>query len=91
MMASDTLTFFADPLNVLHKEWYNPWDTSYVSKESFFDLMEAAQKEYLELLPRLHRLFLTRKHSEAAKLRLQHILKILGNQSYHSGLEANGE
>ncbi len=87
MMASDTICFFADPLNVLHKEWANPWDKSRVSTESVFDLMEEAGKEYLELLPRLYQLFVTKKHSDAAKLRTQHILEYLGNLSYHTGME----
>lgn len=87
MMASDYLHFYTDPLNVLHREWHNPWDKTLTSTESFFDLMDAAGEEYRQLLPRLYRLFLTKKHSEAEKLRLRNILKELGNYSYHSGLE----
>ena len=86
MMASDSLQFYEDPLNVRHKEWKNPWDDTQVSTESFFDLMESAQEKYMQLLPRIYRLFMTRRHSEAAKLRMQNILKELGNLSYHSGL-----
>lgn len=88
MMASDHLQFYSDPLNVLHREWHNPWDTSFTSTDSFLDLMEAAQEEYLKLLPRLYRYFASRRHSDAAKLRFEHILKELGSLSYHSGLEA---
>lgn len=88
MMASDHLQFYSDPLNVLHREWYNPWDTSFTSTDSFLDLMEAAQEEYLKLLPRLYRYFVARRHSDAARLRFEHILKDLGSLSYHSGLEA---
>ncbi len=87
MVSSDYLQFYADPLNLLHRPWRNPWDEDLVSQDSFFDLMEQAQKEYANLLPRLYRLFLTKKHSDAAKLRLIKILDSLGNQSYHSGLE----
>lgn len=29
MIPSDFLTFTIDPLNVLHKRWYNPWDKSF--------------------------------------------------------------
>lgn len=87
MVASDYLQFYADPLNLLHRQWRNPWNENLVSQDSFFDLMDMAQKEYTELLPRLYRLFLTKKHSDAAKLRLIKILDSLGNQSYHSGLE----
>ena len=93
LMPSDHLQFYADPLNILHREWRNPWDETITSRASFFDLMEETQKEYLKLLPRIYRLFLTRRHSEAAKLRLSHILDALGSVSYHSGLdpEVTGE
>ena len=87
MMPSDSLHFYPDPLNVLHREWHNPWDETITSRESFLDLMEEAQQEYKKLLPRMYRLFLSKRHSESAKLRLSHILDALGNVSYHSGLD----
>lgn len=87
MIASDSLSFYKDPLNVLHREWHNPWDEALTSSQSFFDLMEEARQEYMALLPRLNRLFRTKKHSEAEKIRLKHILDYLGNNSYHSGLD----
>ncbi len=93
LMPSDHLRFYVDPLNILHREWRNPWDKTIASRASFFDLMEETQQEYLQLLPRIYQLFLTRRHSEAAKLRLAHILDFLGSVSYHSGLdpEVTGE
>lgn len=87
MIASDYLRFYKDPLNILHKEWKNPWDETKVSTDSFLDLMEAAQEEYIRFLPRLHRLFSSKKHSDAARLRQENILKDLGSFSYHSGLD----
>ena len=90
MMASDALYFYKDPLNLLHREWRNPWNKDQVSSESFFDLMEETQAEYAKLLRKLHRLFVTKKHSETERLRLQKLLDALGNRSYHSGLEADG-
>lgn len=89
MMASDYLHFYHDPLNVLHQEWHNPWNSQLRSTASFIDLMEAAQQEYQILLPRLHRLYTSRRHSEATKLRLQNILKDLGSCSYHTGLDTD--
>lgn len=87
MIPSDFIHFYPDPLNCLHKKWHNPWDPSITSTNSFFDLMESAQKEYAALLPRLYRLFLTKSHSDTAKRRFFHILRSLGNYSYHSGLK----
>lgn len=91
MMASDHLHFYADPLNTLHREWHNPWEKSQTSTESFFDLMEETQEEYVRFLRKLYYLWRTKRHSETERLRLQNILKALGNRSYHSGLEANGK
>ena len=91
MMASDRLYFYKDPLNILHRQWHNPWQESQTSTESFFDLLEETQEEYVLFLRRLYGLFKTRKHSQAEQLRFQNILKALGNRSYHSGLEATGK
>lgn len=88
MIPSDTLTFHIDPLNILHKQWKNPWDTSLVSNESFLDLMERAQENYRNILTDLHRLFCTRPHAPSEKLRTEKLLAVLGNNSYHSGLDA---
>lgn len=87
MMASDYLHFYADPLNILHREWHNPWNPKQTSSKSVLDLMEESQKAYTKILRRLYRLFMTENHSEAAFLRLAHILNILGSYSYHSGLK----
>lgn len=90
MMSSDTLRFYRDPLNLLHREWHNPWDQNQTSSESFFELMDETQEEYVKLLRRFRRLFATKAHSEAERLQLQALLQALGNQSYHSGLVADG-
>lgn len=86
MMASDYLHFYTDPLNVLHRSWCNPWKKDARSESSFLELMEEAQKEYMNLLPQVYRLFHTRRHSEAEQSRTQHVLDLLGSNSYHSGL-----
>lgn len=87
MIASDSLQFFPDPLNLLHRPWHNPWDQSRCSKASFLDLMDGAQKEYQALLPRLFRLFLTDRHSDGAARRMDELLDQLGGRDYHSGLD----
>lgn len=87
MMASDFLHFYEDPLNVLHREWRNPWDINKTSTKSFLDLMEESQQEYLTLLPQLYRLFRTKRHTDAQKRRVTRLLDHLGSQSYHSGLD----
>lgn len=56
LIPSGNLSVHNDPLNLLHKEWINPWDTSLHYTDSFFDLMHAAQSRYLETLEELNRL-----------------------------------
>lgn len=57
LIPSDNCTVHDDPLNLLHGEWNNPWDTTLVSHRSFLDLAKGAQKEYLEVLGNLDGLF----------------------------------
>ena len=86
LIASDTLRFYPDPLNESHHTWYNPWAQELHSDASFLQLMERAQLEYALLLPKLHELFRTEPHSQAAQRLKQELLTMLGNRSYHSGL-----
>lgn len=89
MIPSDSLTFYLDPLNILHKQWYNPWDKTFTSTDSFFDLMEDAQVEYTSVLKKLSEIFSNNSSSE--KECRKALLKQLGNNSYHSGLDTNGK
>ena len=91
MIASDYLLFFADPLNVLHREWHNPWDKEQTSTASFLELLDSAQADYQKLLRQVHHLFHSDKHSDEEKLRQAYILETLGNNSYHSGMEPEAE
>lgn len=87
MIASDSLQFYGDPLNLLHRSWQNPWDPSLCSRASFLELMDRAQEEYQALLPKVYRLFLTDRHSDAEAQRMAGLLRRLGSRNYHSGLE----
>lgn len=89
MMASDTLFFYRDPLNLLHRKWHNPWDPDSISSESFFDLFHETQAEYTKLLHALSQLFASKKYSETEQQCLQKLLQTLGNRSYHTGLLAD--
>lgn len=87
MIPSDSLTFYLDPLNVLHKQWHNPWDKSFTSTDSFFDLMDDAKMAYTDVLTKLSGVFSCQPHSDAACEKTAGLLKQLGNNSYHSGLD----
>lgn len=86
MIPSDSLTFYLDPLNILHKEWHNPWDKSFTSKASFFDLMDDTQQEYLSILKQLFHVFSCFPHSKEEQNCTASLKKRLGCNSYHSGL-----
>lgn len=87
MIPSDRLCFSFDPLNVLHREWHNPWDKSLTSRDSLFDLMEDAQEEYTSVLMQLDEIFSGQAHTEKEAKKTNSLLNTLGNKSYHSGLE----
>lgn len=88
LIPSDTVADYADPLNLLHERWQNPWEKSRTSTDSFLDLMDKAEENYLEILTDLNELFknasLTRTEEEK---QAKSLLRRLGNKSYHSGLD----
>lgn len=82
LIASDRFLIHKDPLNLMHQEWSNPWDRNLRSTESFYDLYEKSEKQYLYFLGELNLALVTK-----SKARIIRFLKQLGNKSYHSGLE----
>lgn len=89
LIPSDTLTSHIDPLNILHQPWENPWDKSHISTDSFFDLMDKSQENYLEILADLTRLFEAPLHTSKEQKMTKFLLDKLGNNSYHSGLDSS--
>lgn len=89
LIPSDTLTTHIDPLNILHQPWENPWDKSRISTDSFFDLMDKAQENYLEILANLNRLFEAPLYTTKEQKMAKSLLDKLGNNSYHSGLDSS--
>ena len=87
LIASDTLTVHIDPLNLLHQPWENPWDNSYISTDSFFDLMENAQAKYLKILKDFSHLTHTPLNTFEEERQTKLLLGKLGSNSYHSGLD----
>lgn len=87
LIPSDTLTVHMDPLNILKTPWRNPWDKSRISTDSFFELMEQAQSDYLDILGLFNRLLKTPFHGSKQRQRTETLLEKLGNDSYHSGLD----
>lgn len=86
LIPSDHLHFVVDPCNMNHKSWKNPWDTSMLSNDSFFDLFESARENYKKTLL-LAGKFLSTNEPVDLQNSLMKLLKYLGGRSYHSGLE----
>lgn len=86
LIPSDTLSSYDDPLNTLHSLWKNPWESSSVSNDSFCDLMEKAQEQYLQISDSLNLLFYDGLQMQEETACIKKLLKMLGNKSYHSGL-----
>ncbi len=74
LIPSDRYEFTTDPLNLRHRKWKNPWDTSLTSTDSFHDLLKKARQSYL------HRLTLLKQRQ------FSELTEHLGNCSYNSGL-----
>lgn len=89
LVPSDTLAGCSDPLNAKHCSWHNPWDESKVSTDSFLDLMEQAEADYLDILDKFNLLICTRFHSPQEQPRTEALMNRLGNHSYHSGLDCS--
>lgn len=86
MVANDSVVFHKDPCNFRHTLWKNPWDTKRRSKESFLDLFEKAQAQYIQALNEMNRFFLA-EHTPKENLQsILRLLSLLGNRCYHSGL-----
>lgn len=84
LIPSDCYTFTADPLNLRHYRWRNPWDSSLCSNQSFFDLLDEAGARHLAVLT-LYAKLITATPKNSKRL-LRFLLKKLGNNSYGSGL-----
>lgn len=89
LIPSDTLFFRTDPLNLHHKLWKNPWDTSLSSTESFKDLYEKSQKLYLRRIRKLYGILNCEPDSGRLEQLVLNFLSDYGNNSFHSGLDVS--
>ncbi|MDE7061651.1 MAG: zinc dependent phospholipase C family protein [Lachnospiraceae bacterium] len=86
LITSDFYTFTVDPLNMRHRSWCNPWNGSGRSRRSFFDLMDQARAEYLDILDMAARLFGLPFGTPVYRQRLTELSRRLGSKSYCTGL-----
>ena len=74
---------FEDPLNLKHKKWYNPWDTSKSSTESVPEMLGKADKRFSLMMFLLDN-YLSPDMNKMAAYRT--LMAFIGCKSYHSGL-----
>ena len=75
-----------DPCNTAHEVWHNPWAENHSDDSSVYDLFDKAKEEYSQKLPAMYEA-LVAAYNSTDKSTV--ILKLLGNQSYTTGLEAD--
>lgn len=80
IITADEVENREDIFNLSHKEWSNPWDRKKKSRDSFFELMKTAAKEYKEIIGILEKAI--RREETFGEIK-----KRIGNRSYHSGFE----
>lgn len=85
----DRLRYSEDPLNLEHCGWCNPWDESAASTESVIELIKKASARYRRMLRLLDGIYDADAERQAEKYerRIAELGRLIGNLSYHSGLE----
>ena len=84
LIATDFHRTYEDPCNLRHRPWRNPWDPSFVSTESVYDLMDRGLTDLERRITLYHRL--TAEDGPAHDAAREALLADLGNRSYDSGL-----
>ncbi|MBE5905639.1 MAG: hypothetical protein E7277_02440 [Lachnospiraceae bacterium] len=79
---------FIDPTNILRDSWKNPWKPERSSNETFYEVFERAQKQYLELIHATEQVFASGTTSFSTTS-IAAWRKLIGNKSYHSGLSCD--
>lgn len=92
LMSDKTIPENEDILNLSHQYWYSPWEPDTKRNDSFFDLFQKSlhvSHQYLSLFQNyIIELFqdVSPTFSKRTKAR-EALLKHLGNNSYHTGLD----
>ena len=75
-----------DPCNNSHEVWHNPWAENHSDDSSVYDLFNKAKDEYSDKLPAMYEALVAAYNNTDKSTA---ILKLLGNTSYTTGLEAD--
>lgn len=86
VIPTDNITY-EDPLNLQHKRWNNPWNPEDVSTLSVPQMIKKASARYQEIFRQLDKLYQADKCQDSYDTVLYELSQMLGQQSYHSGLD----
>lgn len=81
LIVTDALTDSLDICNNNHSSWANPWDLKITSTASVEELYNDSLNHYKSFLPYLY---------SFNKDSIHFLLSLIGNKSYHSGLDSIG-
>lgn len=87
VIPTDHLRCYEDPLNLQHKQWHNPWNTSMCSTDSVPQMIKKASGKYQKALKYLDYLYQAEQFEEDYDNRLEDLCRFLGQKSFHSGLD----
>ena len=76
-----------DPCNLFHSEWVNPWDETMRATTSVFDMIDGLTEVYASYMPIMKEAFIASANNYISDN--HRILKLLGNNSYSSGLDCS--
>lgn len=87
VIPSDFIKSYEDPLNLEHREWKNPWEPQSLFTDSVPELIKKASGRYQKALRLLDCLYAADSCGEQYDATLSRLRQLLGNQSFHSGLD----
>lgn len=87
VIPSDYLEYSADPLNLQHRQWRNPWNPAHSSQESVPQMIKKASGRYQKAFQQLDCLYAADEFEDQYDILLANLCQFLGQQSYHSGLD----
>ena len=86
IIPTDEITY-DDPLNLERKQWNNPWNPKDQSSQSVLELIKRASVRYQEAFLQLEKLYETDRSQDSYDIVLEELGGLLGQKSYHSGLD----
>ena len=91
LILNDTLMDTMDAFNLAGSIWHNPWDTSFKSTDTFYELYSKAAIFYQNILSHISAYLNSRSNGLIDYTKLDRLIEAIGNRSYHSGLDVGND